>query len=561
MNKARILIENWLHLDFFGDARRLGSNQSSSLTTTIFAQSFLAFLFAAMLYPEVPPVPFAAANLCLSSLLVAIGSLGDESRPGRRAADELLLATSPVPRLAVAMARAGHAAFYVVLVTIGMALPPGILLACWLDEPMQALAYVGCACACSGLATGALGVVARATERWLGTDRTALLLGTSKALLLGGGLVLFALGLQRLQATADALPIGRFGAELLPPYQAALWLRAPATESWRLVPFALGGAVLLLLAMLFGGRTAVRARRNRHSGALGWLLRRLCGSGPRLGIAEFTATNMWRSAGFRARVLPLLGVPAGMAFLSLRGSGDGEGFVLLCLLLQLPAIYLPFLIAFLPRADQPGTSWVFDQAPTLDPALVRDATWRALVSHVLLPVQALTLVLLLLSSRVPLAATSAALFAAGLAVLAARLMVRALPGVPFTRNQEGDQGADLGSAFAAALILGGLGTGFGIALPTNLRWPVAIAACAAAALALRSRPQASAEPLHGRQERTPERAQIEAAGAPEAAVAAEDRRATPAAAPTSLGRELRAIGVLYVAVCVLPLLVGTMFAR
>ena len=28
-------------------------------------------------------------------------------------------------------------------------------------------------------------------------------------------------------------------------------------------------------------------------------------------------------------------------------------------------IYLPFLVMFLPRADQPGTGWVFQQAPRL----------------------------------------------------------------------------------------------------------------------------------------------------------------------------------------------------
>lgn len=579
MNKASILIETWLQLDFFGDARRAGSNQSSTLTTTIFAQSFLAFVFAALLYPETPPVPFAAANMCLSSLLVAIGALGDESRPGRRHADDLLLSTSPVPRLWIALARAGHASFYVVLVTIGMALPPGILLACWQQEPLLAPAYVLCACACSGLAAGVLGVLARAASRWLGNDRTALLLGTLKALLLGGGLVLFALGLQRVQGNADALPIGRLGAELLPPYQAARWLAAPITESWRLLPLAGGGALLLLLATLFGGTCAAPARRKAGGGLLRGLLRMLCGSGPRLGIAEFTAMSMWRSPGFRARVLPLLGIPAGMAFLTLRGSDGTEGYVLMCLLLQLPAIYLPFLIAFLPRADQPGTGWVFDQAPRLELAVVRDAAWRALVSHVLLPVMTLALVLLWLAAPDPLAATAATMFAIGLGVLAARVMVRGLASVPFTRNQEGDTGADLGTAFGAALVLGGLGTGFGIGLPAAARWPVAMAMLAAAALTLRqpllrsgTEPPAGAtdgaagtateptQPLQGPEDPSREARRRAAQGRAAGAGRGQPNQTANAGSP-SLGRELRAIAVLFVAVCVLPLLVGTMFAR
>ena len=551
MNKTLVLVRAWLQLDFFGDARRAGSNQSSSLTTTIFAQSFLAFVFAAVLYPETPPVPFAAANLCLSSLLVAIGALGDESRPARRAADDILLATTPVSRATVALARAGHAAFYVLLVTIGMALPPAVLLGCWHGSALPAVGYVAAACACSGLAAGALGVIARAASRWLGGGRTALLLGTLKALALGGGLVLFALGLQKVQATAEALPIGRLGAELLPPYHAARWLAAPAAESWRLLPFVGGAALLLLLALLLGGRAAAPRNRVGSGGPARWLLHRLCGGGPRLGVAEFVAVSMWRSPGFRARVLPLLGMPAGMALLTLRSGEREHDYVLLCLLLQLPAIYLPFLIAFLPRADQPGTGWVFAQAPTLPRELVHDATWRALVSHVLLPVQALAVALMWLVGREPLQATAAALFATGVGVLVAQVMVRTMTAVPFTADQEGDSQAELGGAFGGALVLGGIGTAFGILLPAVARWPVALAVLAVAILQLRRSPPAPA-------------AAVEPSALAEVEVAAQTvakkrvQPGMPSPAPTSLGRELRAIAVLYAAVCILPLLVGTL---
>ncbi|MCA8966036.1 MAG: hypothetical protein KDC48_14215, partial [Planctomycetes bacterium] len=86
MSKVRALIHAWLVLDFFGEARSTGG-AGSTLTTTIFSQSFLAFVFAALLYPETPPVPFAAANLCLSSLLVAIGVLSDQEHRQRQRAD------------------------------------------------------------------------------------------------------------------------------------------------------------------------------------------------------------------------------------------------------------------------------------------------------------------------------------------------------------------------------------------------------------------------------------------------------------------------------------------
>ena len=129
MSKVAALVRAWLVLDFFGDARRAGKGHASSLTTVIFAQSFFALAFAALLYPETPPTPFAAANLSLSTLLLAIGALGDEGRPARRGADEVLCRTAPLTALARTAARALHTAFAIGLVTIGMALPPAILLA------------------------------------------------------------------------------------------------------------------------------------------------------------------------------------------------------------------------------------------------------------------------------------------------------------------------------------------------------------------------------------------------------------------------------------------------
>jgi hypothetical protein len=71
--------------------RGAAGGASSTLTTTIFAQSFLALVFARCSIRTTPPVPFAAANLCLSTLLVAIGALGDDARPNRRRADEVLV--------------------------------------------------------------------------------------------------------------------------------------------------------------------------------------------------------------------------------------------------------------------------------------------------------------------------------------------------------------------------------------------------------------------------------------------------------------------------------------
>lgn len=558
MRKARALVRAWLLIDFFGDARRAGRGHASSLTTTIFAQSFFSLVFAALLYPETPPVPFAAANLCLSSLLVAIGALGDEARPGRRAADDHLLATAPLSSLVVTLARGGHAAFPVVLVTIGMALAPAILLALLCGDVATAPAYVACACASSGLAAGALGVLARAANQWLGPSRAALLTGTSKALLLGGGLILFAISLPQLRGTAADLPIGAATAALLPPYQLARWLASPADEAWRLVPLALGGLLLVAAATLLAGSAPPPRTRVARRSLLRRLLAVLAGGGPRRGIAEFVAIAMWRSPGFRARVLPLLGVPAAMAVLTLRGSEPARALLLLCVLLQLPAIYLPFLIAFLPRADQPGSGWVFAQAPRMPLALVQDATWRALVSHVLLPVHALALSLLLLTPARG-EAVAASLFAAGLAIVAARLAVRQLTDVPFTRALEGDDGLDLGTLFAGALVLGAMAAAYALVLPEAGRWLAAMAVAGGAGLLLRRRPVlADGDP--GLAARMPGAGDVAADDPTEPEVATADLPPALHAPQDDLRRELRSIVVLYAVQCVLPLVIGTVFA-
>lgn len=553
MKKIRALIHTWLLLDFFGDARRSGG-AGSTLTTTIFVQSFLAFAFAFLMFPEKPPVPFAAANLCLSSLLVSIGALANDHGWGRRRADEALLGCAPVRPHVVLIARAGHSAFYVCLVTIGMALPPGILLAFLRADWTQLPLYVALACACSGLASGALGLAVRLLERAFGPARAALLAGTGKALLLGGGLVLFALGLQRLSGTADDLPIGRLGAELLPPYQAARWLAEPRAEAWRLLPFVAGVPLLWLIGAVLGTREgASRAKVGRHS-PLRWLLQRLAGRGPRRGIAEFTAASMWRNPGFRARVLPLLGLPAGMVFLALqkRTTESRHDFTFTCLLLQLPAIYLPFLIAFLPRAEQGEARWIFDQAPGLTMQVVRDAARRALVTHVLVPVLAVALVFLLVASPTRAAAAAAVVFSLGTAILASRVMVRALAEVPFTRDRDSDAAADLGGLFAFALVLGGAGTLFGGLLPAGWQWPVALTTLVLAGLDLRRGPDAGAMPLPGSAEARGERDTPAEAVPPNEDVAAATRSG-------SLRPELRAVTVLYAAVCILPCLVGLMF--
>ena len=478
----RALLQAWLLLDFFEVARRRGGD-ASTLTTTIFSQSFLALIVAALLYPEPPPVPFAAANLCLSTLLVALGAFDTEQPTHRRLADRVLLGTAPVRGLVALAARAAHGAFATMLITVGLALPPGIMLACRQHDALLAPGYVLLACACAGLAIGTLSVALRAARRLLGAHAAALLAGTGKALVLAFGLALFALSLPALRHDADALPIGRLGAELLPPYHAAKLLAAPAAEAWRLLPLGAFALLLLLLALALGDdEREANLRAGREGRALAQL-RRLAGTPPAAGLAVFTATMLWRSPGVRARMLPLLGVPAAIAFLALRSSDEQGRYLFPSMALQFPAIYLPFVIAMLQQADHQGSRWLFDSSPAVPRPLVQRAVWLALVVHVLLPVQLLALAALVATGLRIGDAVTLSLFAFGAGGAIARAMVRRLDDLPFSRD-ELPKPADFGDLMAFALVLAGAGAAVAIATP-GTRAFAAVAALAVLALLLR----------------------------------------------------------------------------
>ncbi len=471
---VRALVHAWLVLDFFGDARRHGGD-ASTLTTTIFSQSFLALVVAALLYPEPPPVPFAAANLCLSTWLVALSAFDTEPPAHRRLADRVLLGSSPIGRWPAMTAHLLHAACSTMLITIGMALPPGILLACREHAPLLAPLYVLAACASAGLAIGTLSVAVRAARRLLGGQGAALVAGTSKALLLAFGVAVFALSMSALRHDADALPIGRLGAALLPPYHLAKALAEPE-EAWRLLPLAGTAALLVLLAVWLGDGERDRHTRTTTAGHWQRLVRHLAGHRPDAGLAAFTATMLWRSPGIRARVLPLLGMPAAIAYLAWRGSDERSRFLFTTMALQFPAIYLPFVIAMLQQADQQGSRWLFDSAPSVPLPRVQRAVWLALVSHLLLPVHIAALIALLLIGLSPLRALPVSLFAFGAGSSLARAMVRGLRDLPFSDDQPIAAG-ELGDLMAFGLVLAGAGAAVALA-PTAGQIGAAIASLA-----------------------------------------------------------------------------------
>ncbi len=486
---ARALLAAWWLLEFFGDSRRSGRG-GSSLTTTIFTQSFLALVFAALLFPETPGTAFAAANLSLSSLLLGIGLLGDPARLVRADPGEMLLRTAPVRARTIALARAVHGGARLALVTTGMALPPAIL-GFWLHGhgAGAVLRYLVVATVVAGIVAGALAVVGQLLVLLLGTARGLLALGTCKAVLLGGGFVGFALALPELQGTVATLPFPPWLVAGWPPYLGALLVGDPLAHP--AAAAALAGMLIALLglaaALEWRERPALAPHRHRR-GLLRALLQRLARGPAERGAAAFVATMLLRCPGYRARVLPLFGVPLAMTVLAFRGQAGEEARMLLGVTLQFPAIYLPFLILFLPRTEQPDVGWVFATAPVDAMRLGRSASLLALTTHVLLPAQ-VAAVLLATVAGLPLGTLlPMAVFAFGVGVVVTAIAVARLPAMPFTLEAADEEhGFEFGAVLVGAVLLTLIGAGHAAVAGQPLGLGLSAVAITAAIAVLRRR--------------------------------------------------------------------------
>ncbi len=466
-SRALDLVHTWLLLDFFGDSRRRGQD-SSSLTSAIFTQSFIALVAAGLLFDaDATPVSYAAANLSLSTLLVGIGALSAPERFDRRVADRLIIATAPLPRYLLPLARALHSSFFLVLITTGMAIPPAILMY-WVSghQLWTVIGYLCFANISAGLVAATVAGLIRFWVRVHSPERAALLAGSFKAILLGGGFVGFAVCLPHLQETVAELPIPAAAVLAWPPYWGGRWLAAPI-EGWLFLVTAIGTGLLLFVAFVAIGEPERQehGRIKRRRSLTAALDRHFAPAGPLLGTTRYVATMLGRSPGFRARVLPLFGLPLAMLVLALWESDATGQQLLLGIALQFPAIYLPFLVVFLPFCDGESSASTFETSPHHSLALAREAGLIALATHILLPVQLLALPIVALSELGLLAALSLAAFSWGLSVLVASLALRSLPCIPFTAVADEDAPLEFGGLIGAAIGLALLGGSFALIAP------------------------------------------------------------------------------------------------
>lgn len=494
IRRVLALVHAWLVLDFFGDSRKSGQ-PGSSLTTTIFTQAFIGLVFAVVVIPEAPyenDVAYLAANLSMATLMVGIGLLGDPQRYKRAFADEVVVRTAPLPAAALTLARALHGGFHLCLVTVGMALPPAVL-AYWVcgEALWVPLAYLVVACLTAGIMAGSLAVFTRGVHLLFGPARAQLVVGTLKALLLGGGFLLMVVCLRHLEGTAADIPLGPVSAWCWPPYWAARFVDHPS--SWWFLAFLLVACGVLYVAstMLQAATLGRQANRPPAHRWLGALDRAVAGGGALLGTTAFVSTMLYRSPGFRVRVLPLFGLPIAMVLLSFMGEEEARArSLLLGVTLQFPAIFLPFLVGFMPRSDHERAGWIFAQSPYVTPALFRAASLIALTTHVILPVHATALMALLVFGEHTLAAAGVvvilSIFSIGVAILVAQTCVQHLEHVPFTLDEDSDEAqAQMSGLLTGAILLAAVGMGFAWIAGSALAVGIALCVAAWAILCIR----------------------------------------------------------------------------
>jgi hypothetical protein len=455
--QLRVLLHHALFQSFFGAARKRGERSGSPLTTTIFAQSFAALVLVALLFPETPPVRFAAATLSFSIALAGTAVLADWQAGEGSSADQAVVGTAPVTAGTQVLARVLHGLFFVTAVTLGTAVPPGIL-SFWVGgSAVYGLGYFVAALLCAVLAALLLVALLQGAE-WLAGPRHALAIATAlRTLLLAGGFVALALGIRAVRSGPETVPGGIELLRLVPTYWAARLLEplgGRAAPPWGYAA-ALAALVTLVLlahaALVLRPAPATRAARST-GGALSWLGSR-ARPGPERAYAELCGVLLRRERAFRLRALPLLLLPFAMALLAVLGDRSAAGEAFFAVVHQFPAMYLPILVPFLRGSEGFAARWITLTAPAEDRAAVHRGTALALLRRLFLPVAAVLCVVHALTFGLPGALATTG-FALGVLMLLMPGALRALDVPPFSEDPDELGGQlDLGGMLFPALLL------------------------------------------------------------------------------------------------------------
>ena len=454
--QTRALLEAWLIQALFGKSRRAGQSGSGSLTPAVFTQGFVSWVFAALAFEGSSPRAFMAGNLAFVVLLATSALIGELDDERERPADRDFVGATPTLRRTVLVARWLRQGIVSLLFAGGIAIAPAILSGFKTQNLVVPPLFVLATCVLSTGATILFASATRLVAALLGGDRATSFSTVVRALLLGGGFVAMLLGLRAMLGGSEVFPGGRSLLEALPTTWFADAIRTADLTALLLV-VAFCGATLLL-----GLVTAQLPERSRSSAktSMGGLtpaaIRTLVKDPQRRGLAAFTLDMLVRERSFRLRALPLLGLPAAAALLALRSDVEASRLpTMLALVHQLPAAYLPFLLLFVPYAENARASWLV-ALRLEDPERAYRRSFEVALGLLILPVQALLLVVdaSLLSFEAALGTT---LGAVGIAWASMSVIASTVRGLAFSIDPDelevpSDFSAPIGFALAMTVL-------------------------------------------------------------------------------------------------------------
>lgn len=363
-SQIHALLASWLTIDLLGKSRRTGERGSGTLTTIVFTQGFLSYLFAALAFEDVDILPFVAGTLSVVAGFTALALLGEiHDQLGHPADRDFVLAT-PIRKSTLVAARAGHVLSFLGLFSFGLALAPAVLTGFKTGTLVHVALFFAAAVVLSASVVAAIQLPVLLVQRTLGRDAAASLSALLRAVLLGAGFLAILLGFRAMHHGPQLFPGGSAVLRCLPPYWYARALVGPGDSGpWALLALGFPLVVLAslsLVALLPERRTAGRPRREGTPlSHLGGLLP--AGSRGQRGLLLFVLALLARERSFRLRALPLLGLPAAGVVLGLRADADARSLsFFLGLVHHLPLAYLPFLLFFLPYAEDWQAAWMVE---------------------------------------------------------------------------------------------------------------------------------------------------------------------------------------------------------
>lgn len=390
MNRTRqiaALLEAWMIQTIFGRTRSAGESGSGSLTPTVFSQGFFSWAFAAIAFEGSSPRAFLAGTMSFVVLLSTIALVGELDDERERPADRDLVRSGPIAARTFYLARFLRQGLVTLAYAGGLAIAPAVLSGFKTgDAFLVPLSFLVATCILSSSMSALLGASTRVVARVLGPDRASSFSSLVRATLLGGGFLAILVGLRAMLSGPQHFPGGRELLSVLPMTLAADAILTPGLVTFALaLAFPLGVALLSGTTMTWSSRTTSPSRRARSP--LQSLLSLLIRDPRRLGVASFSLTMLARERSFRLRALPLLGLPAAAVVLALRADlTPGKLSWLLALVHQLPLAYLPFLLWFMPYAEESRASWLV-QMRVADPLRAYRRDLEIAIALIYVPVQ------------------------------------------------------------------------------------------------------------------------------------------------------------------------------